>query len=44
MNKTTTISVTEVVLTDQPHTIEMSFEVPGLGVLHFDFTDVPSSG
>ena len=44
LNKTTTISVADVTLTDQAHTIKMSFEVPGLGVLHFDFTDVPSGG
>ena len=44
LNKTTTINVAEMVLTDKPHTIGMSFEVPGLGVLQFDFTDVPSSG
>ena len=43
LNKATTITITDVVLTEQPHTIEMSFEVPGLGVLQFDFTDVPSS-
>ena len=44
LNKTTTINVAQVVLTNQAHTIEMSFEVPGLGVLQFDFTDVPSDG
>ena len=44
LNKTVIITVSDLVLTEEPHTIEMSFEVPGLGVLQFDFTDVPSDG
>ena len=41
LNKTTTIIITGVTLSDEAHTISMGFEVPGLGVLQFDFTDVP---
>jgi hydroxymethylglutaryl-CoA reductase (NADPH) len=42
LNKTTTITLRDMTLTEKPHTIGMSFEVPGLGVLRFDFTDAPS--
>ena len=42
MNRATTVTVAGPRLTSEPHTIDMAFEVAGLGVLHFDFTDVPS--
>ena len=42
LNKTTTVTIEDLVLSAERHTIGMAFEVPGLGVLHFDFTDVPS--
>ena len=44
LNKTTTITMRDVTLSGGPHTIGMAFEVAGLGVLQFDFTDVPSDG
>lgn len=44
MNRTVTISVVGVSLTPQAHKLTMGFEVRGLGVLRFDFTDVPASG
>ena len=40
MNKTTVIVVEGRPLEPGPHTIGMGFEVPGFGVLKFDFTDV----
>ena len=43
LNKTTTITVEGVTLNNEPHRIGMGFEVPGLGILQFDFTDVPSN-
>lgn len=43
MNKTTTIIIRGITLTDEAHRIEMGFIVAGLGVLKFDFTDVPPS-
>lgn len=44
LNKATTITINDAQLTNEPHTITMAFEVAGLGVLKFDFTDVPSNG
>lgn len=44
LNKATVVTIAGVTLTKEPHTIGMGFEVPGLGVLKFDFTDVPSDG
>lgn len=44
LNKTTTIAVRHPPLEKAPHKIEMAFEVPGLGTLSFDFTDIPSDG
>ena len=44
LNKTTTITIAGVTLSAEPHTIGMGFKVAGLGLLHFDFTDVPSLG
>ena len=40
MNKTIVVRVNGVSLDEGAHTIEMGFEVPGLGTLKFDFTDV----
>lgn len=42
LNRTTTITIKDVTLSDEPHRISMGFEVAGLGILQFDFTDVPS--
>ena len=44
MNKATTITIKETTLSNEPHTVRMAFEVAGLGVLQFDFTDVPADG
>lgn len=43
LNKATTINMSGVVLSDEPHTIGMGFRVPGLGMLQFDFQDVPAN-
>ena len=43
LNKTTTITITGVTLSNETHRINMGFEVPGLGMLQFDFTDVPKN-
>ena len=40
MNRTITISVTGVKLEPGPRKIGMGFDVPGLGTLRFDFTDL----
>ena len=40
VNKTTVIEVEGRSLEAGPQTIGMGFEVPGLGILKFDFTDV----
>ena len=40
MNRTITISVTGVELDPGPRKIGMGFDVPGLGTLRFDFTDL----
>ena len=40
MNKTISIQIDDTALTPGPHKIGMSFDVPGLGTLKFDFTDV----
>ncbi|MDP3063538.1 MAG: hypothetical protein Q8O40_10095 [Chloroflexota bacterium] len=44
MNRTVTISVKGVTLTPQAHKLTMGFEVRGLGILRFDFSDVPGDG
>ena len=44
LNKTTVIAVHGHTLGAGPQTIGMSFEVPGLGLLRFDFTDVVGDG
>ncbi len=40
MNKSIMIQATGVSLEPGPHKIEMGFDVPGLGTLRFDFTDL----
>ena len=42
LNRATTIIVVGATLSGEPHRIGMKFEIPGLGMLQFDFTDVPS--
>ena len=44
LNKTITVTIGDVVLSPEPHKVIMAFEVPGLGVLQFDFVDVPTDG
>ena len=43
MNRDTVITVENVSLTQEAHTIGMGFRVPGLGMLRFDFVDLPST-
>ena len=43
MNKTITVRVDGQTLEPGPRKIGMGFEVPGLGTLRFDFTDMVSS-
>ena len=40
MNKAIIVRVNGIAFDEGAHTIEMGFEVPGLGTLKFDFTDV----
>jgi hypothetical protein len=42
LHRETVIGVEHVSLTPEPHTIGLGFRVPGLGVLRFDFVDLPS--
>ena len=42
VNRTITVSVTGVWLDPGPKKIRMGFDVPGLGTLSFDFTDLVS--
>ncbi len=44
MNKAITVGVAGVTLEPGPRKIGMGFEVPGLGTLRFDFTDLVSDG
>ena len=44
MNKTITIWAYGVTLEPGAHKLEMGFDVPGLGTLKFDFTDVVADG
>lgn len=44
MNKTITVQVDDVTLEPGPHRLGMGFDVPGLGTLRFDFTDVVADG
>ena len=41
LNRSTIIIIRDFTLSQGPHKIGMSFEVPGLGLLEFDFTDAP---
>lgn len=41
LNKIITVQIPEFDLSQDPHKIEMGFDVPGIGTLRFDFTDVP---
>ena len=43
MNKTTTVMIKGMTVSNEAHKIALAFEVPGMGVLQFDFTDVPSN-
>ena len=40
MHKTITIWVDRVSLSPGPHKLQMGFDIPGLGTMRFDFTDV----
>jgi len=42
LNRDALITVQNVTLTPEPHTVGMGFRVPGLGALRFDFTDSPA--
>ena len=42
LHRETLITVENVSLTDEPHTIGLGFRVPGLGILRFDFVDLPA--
>ena len=44
MNRETVITVKNASLTEEAHTIGMGFRIPGLGMLRFDFVDLPSLG
>ncbi|MBI2873443.1 MAG: hypothetical protein HYY00_09690 [Chloroflexi bacterium] len=44
LNKVTTLTVQGKPLAPGPRKIGMRFEVAGLGLLEFDFTDVPTDG
>ena len=44
LNQITTVALGEVKLSDGPHKIVMAFEVPGLGIIRFDFVDTLSNG
>lgn len=44
LNQDTVITVENVSLSPEPHTVGMGFRVPGLGMLRFNFIDLPVSG
>ncbi len=44
LNKSITVQVRAPRLTAGPHKLGMGFDVPGLGTLSFDFTDVVQEG
>ena len=44
LNQDTVITIENVSLSPEPHTVGMGFRVPGLGMLRFDFIDRPLSG
>ena len=41
LNQDTVVTVENVTLSQEPHTVGMGFRVPGLGMLRFDFVDLP---
>ena len=43
LNQDIVVSVEDISLTPEPHTVGIGFRVPGFGELRFDFVDVPSS-
>jgi len=43
LNQDIVVSVEDISLTPEPHTVGIGFRVPGFGALRFDFVDVPSS-
>jgi len=43
LNQDTNVTVADLSLTDEPHTVGMGFRVPGLALLRFDFTDRPTT-
>ena len=44
LNKSITVSADGFDLDTGPHKVEMGFDVPGLGTLRFDFTDMIEDG
>ncbi len=44
MNKSTTVKINGTTLPPGPHKVSMTFEVQGLGMLSFDFTDMVENG
>jgi hydroxymethylglutaryl-CoA reductase (NADPH) len=42
LNRDALVTVRNVTLTPELHTVAMGFRVPGLGALRFDFTDSPA--
>jgi hypothetical protein len=44
LNQDTVITVENISLSPEPHTVGMGFKVPGLGMLKFDFIDQPMTG
>ncbi len=44
LRRSITMALKDVYLSQGPHKIGVGFDVPGLGTLKFDFTDVPSDG
>ena len=44
MNRSIVVRVTGTTLGPGPHKIGMGFDVPGLGTLSFDFTDITTDG
>ncbi len=44
LNQDTVITIENISLSPEPHTVGMGFRVPGLGMLRFDFIDLPPSG
>ena len=42
LHRAITMAVRDIYLSQETHKIGVAFDVPGLGTLKFDFTDVPS--